>query len=125
MGFAAGLCAGNPRIPHPVKLNVTIHGRSEGCDHAEGVRVRTDSGIMVSRAPFFMTVPLSPGTRIANSLFATGQDLLLIRDPNTVGIAADCFHRNFNNSARDHALFHVFMDGQRRQAEPEVLDFER
>jgi hypothetical protein len=49
------------------------------------------------------------------------QDLLIC----TVGIAAGCFHRNFHNSVRDHALSHVFMDGQRRQAELEVLDFER
>jgi hypothetical protein len=39
--------------------------------------------------------------------------------------AADYFHTNFHKGARNHAHSQVFMNGQRRQAELEVLDFER
>ena len=38
---------------------------------------------------------------------------------------ADYFHKNFHKSSRDHSLSRAFMGGQRRQAELEMLDFER
>jgi hypothetical protein len=56
-----------------------------------------------------------------------GARLILHGLPDGVGswTAAESFHRNFYKGARNHVHSQVFMNGQRRQAELEVLDFER